>query len=125
MAKLARKPVVEVEAVVEALPVMEVEYIAPATYMEAVARHEKRIELGADSRMLTGFTKPCAARDGTITHAVWVALQAPGLSYTSAIAAALHAECAAHRARGKAPKGTGLSAAGWLRTFGATFAQGV
>jgi len=53
---------------------------------------------------------------------VWDALQHDeGATYPQVLALALAAEQKAHKARGKAPKGTGMSAAGWLRTFGAVF----
>jgi hypothetical protein len=109
------------------LPLVQVEYVTPETYMANVERHTKRINgMAQNGPKLTGFTKPCTSREGTISAAVWGALEeAMGdgeeLSKAECLAIALSAEQDAHRARGKAPKGTGLSAQGWLRTFGATF----
>jgi hypothetical protein len=119
MARTTRKTA----APVEALPVMEVEYVTPETYADNVERHAKRISaMSMTGPKLTTFTKPYTGREGTISAAVWVALcNADGLSKPECLNIALGAEQAAHRARGKAPKGTGLSAQGWLRTFGAVF----
>jgi hypothetical protein len=105
------------------LPVMQVEYVTPETYAANVERHQKRISgMALNGPKLTAFTKPYTGREGTISAAVWVALcNADGLSKAECLNIALDAEQAAHKARGKAPKGTGLSAQGWLRTFGAVF----
>lgn len=108
---------------VEALPVMGVEFVAPAEYVAAVEKMATRFAAMKDSAKLVGFSRPYNGREGTITSAVWAALcQADGCDRGQVLAAALRAENEAHKARGKAPKGTGMSAQGWLRLFGATFA---
>ena len=123
MTAQARKPrAPRAQQAVEALPVMEVEYVTPAEYDAVVQRQEARFAAMGDARKLAGFTKPYKGREGTITAAVWDALQHDaGATYPQVLALALAAEQAAHKARGKAPKGTGMSAQGWLRTFGAVF----
>ena len=123
MTAQARKPrAPRAQQAVEALPVMEVEYVTPAEYAAVVAKQEARFAAMGDARKLVGFNKPYTGREGTITAAVWDALQHDaGATYPQVLALALAAEQAAHKARGKAPKGTGMSAAGWLRTFGAVF----
>jgi hypothetical protein len=119
-ARKARAP--RAQAVDATLPVMEVEYITPAEYDAVVAKQEARFATMGDARKLVGFTKPYAGRAGTISAAVWEAISNDeGATYPQVLRLALAAEQAAHKARGKAPKGTGMSAQGWLRTFGAVF----
>jgi len=120
----SKKVVADVVAaeLVDALPVMEVAFVAPAEYTAAVERMATRFAVMGDTRKLVSFSNPYTGREGTITSAVWAAVaNADGATYPMVLKAALEAEQAAHRARGKAPKGTGMSAQGWLRTFGAVF----
>jgi len=110
------------QAAQAALPVMEVEYITPAEYQAVIAKQEARFATMGDARTLVGFTKPYTGRAGTISSAVWEAISNDeGATYPQVLRLALAAEQEAHKARGKAPKGTGMSAQGWLRTFGAVF----
>jgi hypothetical protein len=119
MARTARKPAAEAAQVEQ---VQAEAVLVPETYANTVTRQAARIGVMQDSRRLVGFTAPCTAREGTITHAVWVALaNADGVVYPEALRIALEAEMAQHRARGKMPKGTGINALGWLRRFGAVF----